>query len=72
MKTTTCDEAYDFLPRVRGVVGERSLHEVEREVRATMVNEALTRAGGSRREAARLLKVSRQLLQHILRQASEA
>jgi hypothetical protein len=31
------------------------------------VNEALKRSGGSKRGAARLLGVSRQVLQHILR-----
>jgi hypothetical protein len=34
-----------------------------------MVDEALARAGGSRRAAARVLAISRQLLQHMLRKA---
>ena len=56
----------DLSPHVRGVVGHRPIHEVEEEVRETMVQEALARTAGSRRGAARLLSISRQLLQHIL------
>lgn len=52
---------------LRGTVGHRGLQEVESETRDGMVREALARAGGSRRGAARLLRISRQLLQHILR-----
>lgn len=48
-------------------VGLRALEDVEREVRDTLVQEALARSNGSRRGAARLLGISRQLLQHILR-----
>jgi DNA-binding NtrC family response regulator len=54
-------------PALRLTVGHRSLAEVETEVRAVMIDEALARAGGSRRGAARLLEMSRQLLQHALR-----
>jgi two-component system, response regulator RegA len=57
----------DLLPYLRAMVGRRAVHEVETEVRRTMVREALARASGSRRKAARLLSISRQLLQHILR-----
>jgi DNA-binding NtrC family response regulator len=60
----------DLRPQVRSVVGQRSLAEVESEVRATMVSEALARRQGSRRAAARLLQVSRQLLQHIIKKRS--
>ncbi len=60
-------EPVDIRPQVRGLVGMRAIHEVETEVRATMINEALARTSGSRRGAARLLAVSRQLLQHMLR-----
>lgn len=55
-------------PRIRASVGLRSIFEVEEEVRSTMVTEALARSDGSKRAAARLLSISRQLLQHILRQ----
>jgi DNA-binding NtrC family response regulator len=57
----------DLRPHLRGTVGQRSVQEVEREVRAVMVSEALARTGGSRRGAARLLSISRQLLQYMLR-----
>ena len=54
-------------PQLRDAVGKADLQDVEQSVRETMVNEALKRAGGSKRGAARLLGVSRQVLQHILR-----
>lgn len=54
-------------PHLRSVVGQRGIHEVEEEVRSTMVREAMARSRGSRRGAARLLDVSRQLIQHMLR-----
>lgn len=57
----------DVTPHVRAQVGHVPVRELERHVRRTMVAEALARAGGSRRGAARLLQVSRQLLQHMLR-----
>ena len=57
----------DLRPHLRALVGLRPIHDVEDEIRQTMLNEALARAGGSRRGAARLLAVSRQLLQHMLR-----
>ena len=53
--------------RVRGLVGHVPVREVEETVRTTMVEEALSRSEGNRRGAARLLSISRQLLQHILR-----
>jgi two-component system response regulator RegA len=62
--------APSLVPHVRAVVGKRSLTEVESEVRATMVREALAKAGGSRRRAAELLSISRQLLQYVLRTAT--
>jgi DNA-binding NtrC family response regulator len=57
----------DLGPHVRSSVGQRAIHEVQEEVRDTMLREALGRAGGSRRAAAKLLRVSRQLVQHMLR-----
>lgn len=56
---------------VRAQVGHVPIREVETEVRRLMVDEALARADGSRRGAARLLSISRQLLQHILRRDGE-
>jgi two-component system, response regulator RegA len=54
-------------PFVRGSVGRVSMMNVESSVREAMVGEALARAKGSVRGAARLLQISRQLLQHIVR-----
>lgn len=59
--------APDLVPLVRAAVGHVGVHQVEEQVRATMVAEALARAHGSRNSAARLLSISRQLLQHILK-----
>jgi DNA-binding NtrC family response regulator len=58
----------DLRPVLRQTVGHKPLAEVQDEVRAVMVDEALARSRGSRRGAARLLSMSRQLLQYILRQ----
>ncbi len=60
----------DLRPQVRAAVGRTSIQDVEEQVRTIMVDEALARAGGSRRKAAQLLNISRQLLQHILRRRS--
>jgi two-component system, response regulator RegA len=57
----------DLTPQLREAVGRSGLQEVEESVRRTMVAEALSRAHGSRRMAARLLGVSRQFVQHVLR-----
>jgi two-component system, response regulator RegA len=51
----------------RQAVGRISLKEAEGALRRTMVEEALNRAGGNRRGAARILEVSRELLQHVIR-----
>lgn len=60
----------DLTPALRVLVGRRPIQDVEDEVRATMVREALAHSGGSVRQAARLLSLSRQTLQHILRKCS--
>jgi DNA-binding NtrC family response regulator len=52
---------------LRNTVGRQGMRDVESDVRSGMVREALARSGGSRRAAAQLLRISRQLLQHILR-----
>jgi DNA-binding NtrC family response regulator len=62
----------DLEPHVRSVVGQRQIHEVQDEVRETMLREALGRARGSRRAAAKLLRVSRQLVQHMLRRYDDS
>jgi two-component system, response regulator RegA len=64
---TALTRAPDLDPLLRVTVGRRPVREVEDEVRRVMVREAVARAGGSRRGAARLLSISRQLLQHIVR-----
>lgn len=61
----------DLRVHVAAVVGHRAIHEVEAEVRHTMLCEALARSGGSRRAAARMLAISRQLIQHMLRGVPE-
>ncbi len=60
-------EPRDLRLHLRRLVGLRKLSDVQEEVRTTLVNEALARTSGSRRAAARLLGISRQLLQYILR-----
>jgi two-component system response regulator RegA len=57
----------DVRHQLRVLVGRRPLKAVEREARDTMLGEALARSSGSRRGAARLLDVSRQLVQQMLR-----
>ena len=57
----------DVTLAVRGMVGQVPVQQVEETIRKEMVDEALARTQGSRSGAARLLAISRQLLQHILR-----
>lgn len=57
--------------RLRQSVGRVPLRDVENRVRTTMVREAMAQAGGGRKGAARLLRISRQMLQHILRKADD-
>jgi DNA-binding NtrC family response regulator len=52
---------------LRSAVGKIAIKDAERLVRSTMVDEAMARSAGNRRGAARLLDISRELLQHILR-----
>lgn len=51
----------------RQAVGHIGLKDAEQALREAMIDEALKRASGNRRGAARLLKISRELLQHVLR-----
>lgn len=60
-------EPPNLKPHVKSAVGRSPVHEVEQLVRDTMVEEALARGKGNRRQASRVLGISRQLLQHILR-----
>jgi DNA-binding NtrC family response regulator len=52
---------------MRSAVGHLPMHDVQDMVRQTMLSEALKRVRGNRSRAARLLSVSRQTLQHMLR-----
>lgn len=58
----------DLRPQLRRVVGWVGVHEVEKSVRDALLDEALERTNGNRSAAARLLRVSRQLLQHMVRE----
>src|SRR5688572_30589184 len=62
-------EPPDLEPHLKSAVGLIPIKSVEEKVRSTMVPEALARAKGNRRRAARVLSISRQLLQHILRRS---
>ncbi len=68
--TETLSRPPDLTAALRASVGGAPLHDVEEVVRGTLVDEAMARSGGSVRGAARLLGVSRQLLQQILRKRS--
>lgn len=61
----------DTCTAARLSVGHRNLQDLEGELRTAMIREALSRAKGSRRGAAKLLGVSRQFVQHVLRQLEE-
>ncbi len=57
----------DVALHLRNMVGAKPVQQVVEEVRSQMVSEALAQARGNRRYAARLLQISRQLLQYMLR-----
>jgi two-component system, response regulator RegA len=52
---------------LRNAVGKVDLLDFETNVRRTLIDEAMAKAGGNKARAAELLAVSRQLLQHMLR-----
>jgi len=52
---------------VKEVVGSTSYHEITDRVRRAMLEQALQLAGGSKAGAARILKVSRQAIQQLVR-----
>lgn len=58
-------------PWVSAYVGHISMRELQREVRRVMMNEALARSEGNRTGAARLLEVSRQAVQQMLRNGGD-
>lgn len=55
-------------PIVRAYIGRQSLPELRRAFRDAMVRQALVFANGSSSKAARLLRVSRQAIQHMMRE----
>ena len=54
-------------PVITARVGQVPMRELQREVRRVMVKEALAKTEGSRSGAARLLHVTRQAVQQIVR-----
>lgn len=58
-------------PFVAATVGRRGLRDLQNDVRRTMVEEALAQSQGSRTGAARLLGITRQAVQQILRDRSD-
>lgn len=64
--TQTLARPPDLVHALRASAGQVPLHQLEGVVRNTLVDEALAKSRGSVRGAAKLLRISRQLLQHIL------
>ncbi len=60
-------EAPNIGPWIRASVGHRQLFDAEGEFRRVVLREALGRSGRSKSGAARLLGISRQALQHLVR-----
>ena len=56
----------DLSLNIRDAVGHIGLKDMEKTVRSTMLEEALLQSNDSRRGAARILGISRQMVQHIL------
>jgi transcriptional regulator with PAS, ATPase and Fis domain len=52
---------------VASQVGRRSYHDMVRQVRKTMLEQAMARSGGNRVQAAKLLEVSRQAVQQLIK-----
>jgi len=65
-------EAPSIEPIISAWVGRVPMRELQREVRRVMVKEALALTEGSRSGAARLLHVTRQAVQQIVRSDREA
>lgn len=61
-------EAPELEPIVVSTVGRKAMRDVIAEVRTAMKDQALASAGGNRSEAARLLEVSRQAVQQMVRE----
>jgi DNA-binding NtrC family response regulator len=67
----TLDEVHEAPPSVgrnaAANVGHRGLHDVQLEVRRSMLRQALAMACGNKTEAARMLRLTRQAIQAMLR-----
>jgi two-component system response regulator RegA len=57
----------DMSHMVASQVGRRSYHDMVRQVRKTMLEQAMARSGGNRVQAAKLLEVSRQAVQQLIK-----
>jgi DNA-binding NtrC family response regulator len=57
----------EWTPVVKNMVGHGQLMSFEEDVRRIMIDEALNRTNGSRRAAAKVLSITRQALQHMIR-----
>jgi len=62
-----CEGTTPLEPVITALVGRVPMRDLQKKVRALMVKEALARAEGSRSGAARLLRVTRQAVQQIVR-----
>jgi DNA-binding response OmpR family regulator len=61
------ERAPDLSPLLVASVGRRKFQDVQEQVRRTMTEQALALANGNRTEAARLLGVTRQAVQQLIR-----
>jgi DNA-binding NtrC family response regulator len=62
----------DLTPHVKGCVGHADLRSVQTEVRRAMLDQAMALARGNRSVAAKLLSVTRQAVQRMVRSGGEA
>lgn len=58
-------------PIVQGLVGQIGLRDAQEIVRTGMIDQAIALSGGNRSNAARLLHVSRQAVQQVMRERGE-
>ena len=66
------EEPPDLAPHVQQTVGHLSLRELTTQVRDEAIKQALASARGNRTGAARILKVTRQAVQQMLRNPKKA
>lgn len=62
----TLSKPPDLEPLTRATVGTAPMSEVQEGLRNALLDEAMARSKGSRRGAAKLLSISRQLMQYLL------